>query len=140
MAFVEDRVGERETIREIETPIDLLPEDERTVARLKVLIGHDIRGAAHALGQSRSRVAAIWRRTTRKFIAWKGTKSGHEALRQALILARYPEAQPIEDCCVVVGCARLRHAHGRCQYHYQTMLARRQQLAAKRQWTVSTSA
>jgi len=132
IGFVEDVVTTRETIQEVVCLLDCLPDEDRAVAALKLLYGYDIPGAAHALGRGRSSVSAAWRRCTRKFEAWAGTKSHYDALDQALILARYPDSAPIENQCKVMGCARPRHAYERCAYHAESMLARRRQLAAKR--------
>jgi DNA-directed RNA polymerase specialized sigma24 family protein len=130
--FVENDVTERETIQEVITLFDCLPDDERDVAMLKVIYGYDISGAADVLGRGRSGVGAAWRRCTRRFTAWAGTKQHYDALDQALILARYPDSTPVENCCKVSGCARPRHAYERCEYHAEGMLARRRQLAEKR--------
>jgi RNA polymerase sigma factor (sigma-70 family) len=139
VSYVEDVVIERETLCEIEQLLSYLPHAERQVATLKLLAGYDLRGAAAALGCSVSLSRALWRRCTRKFTAWAGTKQHYAALDQALILAREPAAVPIESQCKVPGCGRERHAYERCEYHAENMLARRRGLAAKR-CTVSTSA
>lgn len=133
VGFVEGMVTERETVQEVAQLLDYLPDDERAVATLKVFYGYDIPGAAHALGCGRSAVSAAWRRCSRKFVGWAGTKEHYAALDQALILARYPDATPIAEQCKVPGCARPRHAYARCQYHAENMLARRRQLAEQRQ-------
>lgn len=129
VGFVEDLAIERETAREIIDLLNMLPGDERDVALLKVLYDYDLQSAAQLLGRSRSNASALWRRTTRKLAGWKGTKSGREALEQALILAAQPEAVAIEDQCRVPGCSRPRHAHERCQYHADALLVRRRQIA-----------
>jgi hypothetical protein len=123
---------ERETMQEVASLLDTLPDEDRAVATLKLLYGYDLPGAADALGRGRSGVSAAWRRCTRKFAAWAGTKSHYEALDQALILARYPDVAPLENQCRVPGCARPQHAYERCQYHAESLLARRRQLAAQR--------
>lgn len=132
IGFVENVVCERETIQEVVTLLDCLPEEDRAVARLKLLYGYDLNGVADALGRGRSGVGAAWRRCHRKFVAWAGSKAHYDALDQALILARYPDTAPIENQCRVPGCARPRHAYERCAHHAEGMLARRRQLAAKR--------
>lgn len=136
IGFVENIITERETIQEVAALLDCLPDDEREVATLKLLYGYDVPGVAQALGRGRSSVGAAWRRCSRKFVAWAGTKLHYDALDQALILARYPDIAPIENQCKVRGCSRPRHAHERCEYHAESMLARRRQLAAQRGATV----
>jgi RNA polymerase sigma-70 factor, ECF subfamily len=129
---VESLVAERETVREVSALLDLLPEVERDVARLKVFVGHDLASAGEVLGIGRSAASSAWRRSTRKLSGWAGTKTGRAALDQAIILSRSPTTTTPEEQCRVPGCARPRYAHGRCQYHHDAMLARRRQLAAKR--------
>lgn len=132
VAYVEDHVLERETIQEVAALLDCLPDEDREVATLKLFYGYDVPGAAQVLGRGRSSVSAAWRRCSRRFVAWAGTKSRHAALEQALILAQHPNAVPVEHQCKVPGCARPRHAYERCEYHAAGMLARRQQLANER--------
>lgn len=132
VGFVENQVIERETLQEVAALLECLPDNERDVATLKLFYGYDIPGTAKALGRGRSSVGAAWRRCTRKFEGWAGTKSHYDALDQALILARYPDIAPIENQCKVRGCSRARHAYERCEYHAEGMLARRRQLAAQR--------
>lgn len=137
IGFVEELILERETIREVAAMLGCLPHGDREIAILKLLYGHDLESAAAELGCTKSSAAAAWRRCTRKFAGWAGTRSGRDALAQALILAQTPDAVPIESQCKVPGCARPRHAYERCQYHAEGMLARRRQLAAQRQGAAS---
>jgi RNA polymerase sigma factor (sigma-70 family) len=132
IGYVEDLACRRETIQEVITLLDCLPDDERDVAILRVLYGYDVPGTAKPLGRSVSNTRAAWKRCWRKFRAWAGTKEHYDALDQALILARYPEQPPTEQQCKVPGCARPRHAYERCQYHAEGMLARRRQRTEQR--------
>ncbi len=110
LGFVENDVTERETIQEVIALLDCLPDDEREVATLKLLYGYDIPGTAQALGRGRSSIGAAWRRCSRKFAAWAGTKSHYDALDQALILARYPDAgrEPMQGAKLRTSAPRIR--------------------------------
>lgn len=128
MGYVERAVLQRETLGDIIALLDTLPDDEREVAHLKLLYGYDLVSIASELEWATSRVRAVWRRCSRKFQAWAGSKSGSDALDQALVMALYPEAVPLESQCCVPGCCRARHAYERCEYHAQAMLEARARL------------
>lgn len=132
VGFVEDRVVERETVAEAIALLGHLPDEDRPVALLKVIAGYDLPGAAVALGRSVSSARAAWRRCSRRFERWGGGKAHYAALDQALRIAVYDDAVPVESQCLVPGCGWPRHAYGRCAYHAEGLLARRRQLAAQR--------
>lgn len=131
---VEIVIEERETVAEVLTLLAKLPDDDRTIAVMKLFYGYDLRGAAEALGWALSRARAAWKRCWHRFRAWGAGKEGRKALDHALIAMTWTDAGvPVEAQCRVTGCYRARHAYERCAYHAEAMLARRRQLAAGRQ-------